>query len=232
MNKFERMYNPCGLRIPEKLSDRKVLKFGKAMSHPKELFLDAYCGRIEDQGQKPYCAAYSASSWLEGVLWRVTGCKEEINPDPIYAGAKRLDGDPTGDGTTLDAVLQAILNYGYIKAENAKVKTFGGSFFGLDQNAAIESVKMAIHRYGGCIIGCDIDTSWYTPTAKGSLKGGGQSLGGHAICAAGYDEGGIVIVNSWGPTWGHEGKVYIPNDVLKKQLVYGAVITNCLNGME
>ena len=230
MNKFEKMYNPCGLRVPAKLSDRKTLRFGKAMTHPKELFLDALMGRIEDQGQKPYCAAYSASSWLEGVLWRVTGCKEEVNPDPIYAAAKRLDGDPTGDGTTLEAVLQAILNYGYIKAEGAKVKTFGGSFFGLDQNAAIESVKMAIFRYGGCVIGCDIDSSWYTPQ-RGVVKGGGQSLGGHAIVAAGMDEGGIVIVNSWGESWGHGGKAYIPNDVLCKQFVYGAVITDCLKGM-
>lgn len=230
MNKFEKMYNPCGLRIPKRLAKPMALKFGKYLTHPKEWFCDAACGRIEDQGQKPYCAAYSATSWLEGVLWRVTGMKEEVNPDPIYTEAKSLDGDPTGDGTTLEAVLQAILNYGYLKAEGAKVKTFGGSFFGLDQNSAIESVKMAIFRYGGCVIGCDIDSSWYTPQ-RGVVKGGGQSLGGHAIVAAGMDEGGIVIVNSWGESWGHGGKAYIPNEVFRKQFVYGAVITDCLKGM-
>lgn len=230
MNKFEKMYNPFGLRVPKRLSKPMALKFGKSLTHPKEWFCDAACGRIEDQGQKPYCAAYSATSWLEGVLWRVTGMKEEVNPDPIYTEAKSLDGDPTGDGTTLEAVLQAILNYGYLKAEGAKVKTFGGSFFGLDQNSAIESVKMAIFRYGGCVIGCDIDSSWYTPQ-RGVVKGGGQSLGGHAIVAAGMDEGGIVIVNSWGESWGHGGKAYIPNEVFRKQFVYGAVITDCLKGM-
>ena len=90
---------------------------------------------------------------------------------------------------------------------------------------------MAVFRYGGCIIGCNIDTSWYTPS-KGVVKGRGQSLGGHAVVAAGYDEGGIVIVNSWGETWGHGGKAYLPNDVLKKQLIYGSVITRCFDGME
>ena len=85
-------------------------------------------------------------------------------------------------------------------------------------------------NYSG-IIGCDIDTSWYAPS-NGVVKGGGQSLGGHAVVAAGHDENGIVIVNSWGEKWGHGGKAYLPNNVLKKELIYGAVITNCLNGME
>ena len=229
MNKFEKMYNPLGLRIPKRLAKPMALKFGKALTHPEEWFCDAACGQIEDQGQKPYCAAYSATSWLEGVLWRVTGNKKEIDPSPLYAEAKRLDGDPIGDGTTLEAVMQAILNRGYFPG--GKVKTFGGGWFGNDFHSALEAVKMAIFRYGGCIIGCDIDTSWYTPK-KGVVRGGGQSLGGHAVTAAGYDEGGIVIVNSWGESWGRDGKAYLPNDVLKKELIYGAVITNCLNGME
>ena len=230
MNKFEKMYNPCGLRLPQRLVKGAALKFGKSMTHPTEWFCDAACGRIEDQGQKPYCAAYSATSWLEGVLWRVTGQKEEIAPAPLYAEAKKLDGDPMGDGTTLEAVMQAILNRGYF--EGGKVKTFGGEWFGFSADSAIESVKMAVFRYGGCIIGCNIDESWYTPTAKGSVKGGGAELGGHAVVAAGYDANGIVIVNSWGESWGHGGKVYLPYGILKKQLLYGAVITNCLNGME
>lgn len=229
MKRFDRMFNPCGLRVPDRLPAKGRVLFASRMTHPKELFFDALCGRIEDQGQKPYCAAYSATSWLEGVLWRLTGIKEEINPDPLYAEAKKLDGDPTGDGTTLEAVMQAILNRGYF--EGGKVKTIGGSWFGLSQDEAIENVKMAIFRYGGCIIGCDIDESWYSPS-KGVVKGGGRSLGGHAICAAGFDEGGIVIVNSWGSSWGHDGKAYIPNSVLRKELIYGAAITNCLNGME
>lgn len=231
MNRFEKMYNPCGLRIPKRLANVKALKFGKALTHPKEWFCDAVVGRVEDQGQKPYCAAYSASSWLEGVLWRKTGVKEEIDPDPLYAMAKKLDGDPTGDGTTLEAVLQAALELGTIVGSDMKVKTFGGGWFGNDFHSALESVKMAIFRYGGCIIGCDIDTSWYSPK-NGVVKGGGQSLGGHAVVAASFDDGGIVIVNSWGESWGHGGKAYLPYDVLKEELIYGAVITNCFNGMD
>ena len=232
MNKFERMYNPCGLRIPEKLNAKTRMRFGSRFIAPDELLLDGYATPVEDQGAKPYCAAYAASNFAESVLWRRDGYPKAIDPDPLYAHAKTIDGDPTGDGTYLECTLDALLEKRYFDRSVCKVKTFGGGWFGNDFHSALEAVKMAVFQYGGCIIGCDIDTSWYTPTAKGALKGGGQSLGGHAICAAGYDEGGIVIVNSWGESWGHGGKAYLPNDVLKKQLVYGAVITNCLNGME
>lgn len=228
MNKFEKMYNPCGLRLPKRLPLKNRVLFASKMTRPKELFFDALCGRVEDQGQKPYCAAYSATSWLEGVLWRLTGIKEEIDPSPLYAEAKKLDGDTLGDGTTLEAVMQAILNRGYF--EGGKVKTFGSSWFGLDPDRAIEDVKMSVFRYGGCIIGCNIDESWYSPK-DGVIKGGGRSLGGHAIVCAGMDDGGVVIVNSWGEKWGRGGKAYVPNKVLRDQLIYGAVITNCLNGM-
>ena len=38
MNKFEKMYNPCGLRIPKRLAKPMALKFGKYLTHPKEWF--------------------------------------------------------------------------------------------------------------------------------------------------------------------------------------------------
>lgn len=231
MNKFEKMYNPCGLRLPKRLPLKNRVLFAAKLEHPEEMFFDGYLTRIEDQGDKPYCAAYSATSFAENVLWRKRGYIEQIDPVPVYVAAKRLDGDPTGDGTTLEAVLSALIDDGHFDGKVCRVKTFGGAWFGLDPDAAMRDLKMTLHRYGGCIIGCNIDTSWYSPQ-NGVIKGGGASLGGHAVQCCGADRGGILIANSWSDRWGRGGKAYIPNAVFRKQFIYGATITHCLDCME
>jgi len=42
-------------------------------------------------------------------------------------------------------------------------------------------------------------------------------LGGHAICAVGYDDGHqwIIIRNSWGTSWGDAGYGYMPYDYIR-----------------
>lgn len=231
MNKFEKMYNPCGLRIPERLLKKNELKFGSRIECPVELLLDGYCTPVEDQGAKPYCAAYSASNFAESVLWRKLGYRVEIDPDPLYLHAKTIDGDPTGDGTYLECTLDALLEKGYFDRGTCKVKTFGGSVLGLGSNG-LASVKNAIHRYGVCIAGFNITGEWFNPKG-GVIRGAEKSPeGGHAVTLVGYDADGVLIMNSWGKDYAHEGKVYITNKAFEDQFMYGSVITNCLNGME
>jgi len=229
MNRFEKMYNPCGLRVPAKLVKKNMMKFGSRIECPDELILDGYCTAVEDQGSKPYCAACSASNFAESVLWRKNGYRTEINPDPLYAHAKTIDGDPTGDGTYLECTLDALLQKGYFSRETCKVKTFGGSMFGI--GSGLQDVKNAIHRYGVCIAGFNITGEWFNPKG-GIIRGGGESQGGHAVTLVGYDQDGVLILNSWGKSYAHDGFVYIVNRAFDAQFMYGACLTNCLNGME
>lgn len=230
MNKYEEIFNPNGLKMPPRLVKRNAFCAGSKTVVPKELFLDGYCTGVENQGSLPWCAAYSASTFAENVLWRKEGYPRTIDPAPIYKWAKAHDGDPNGDGTTLDCALQALCALGYFDGDVCKVKTFGGTWYGCDPDEALLKVKATLHRHGTCIIGCNIDSSWYSPK-NGVIAGGGETQGGHAITPIGYDEGGVLIRNSWGQTWGHEGNAYIPNSVFKKQFMYGSVLTNCLNGL-
>jgi len=229
MNKFERMYNPLGLRVPERLRPSMKMKFGSRIECPDELLLDGYCTAVEDQGSKPYCAAYSASNFAESVLWRKNGYRTEINPDPLYAHAKTIDGDPTGDGTYLECTLDALLERGFFDRDICKVKTFGGSLFGL--GSGLTDVKNAIHRYGCCIAGFNITDEWFSPKS-GVIRGGGSPRGGHAVTLVGYDRNGVVILNSWGKSYAHDGFVYITNKAFDQQFMYGACLTHCLDGME
>lgn len=228
MNKFEKIFNPCGLKVPEKLIKKNVMKFGSRIECPEKLILDGYTTPVENQGNKPYCAAYSASNFAESVLWRKNGYRTEINPDPLYFHAKKIDGDPTGDGTYLECTLDALLGK-YFNRDLCKVKTFGGSMFG-DSNGLV-SVKNAIHRYGVCIAGFDITGEWFEP--RGGVIRGDKSMsqGGHAVTLVGYDRDGVLILNSWGSDYAHNGFVYITNKAFEKQFMYGAVLTRCLDNL-
>lgn len=228
---FERMYNPCGLTFPKRLAKRSAFCAVQRFIAPKEIFCDSMITPIENQGSLPWCAAYSASNFAECVLWKKRGYPPEIDPAPIYRHAKTIDGDPEGDGTLLECAMDGLLELGLFDRATCKIKTFGGSLFGFG-NDGLNAVKFAIHRYGCCIAGFQITSDWYTPV-NGVLKGGnGSTLGGHAVTICGYDDGGVMIANSWGKEWAHEGKVYMPNDIFNRQFIYGCVLTRCLDGLE
>jgi C1A family cysteine protease len=61
-----------------------------------------------------------------------------------------------------------------------------------------------------------------------------KPLGGHCVVAIGYDDnlerdgykGFLIIRNSWGPEWGHEGNFYMPYQYIKNGLVDDLVIVS------
>lgn len=228
-NQFESMFVPGALLIPENLLAKQAFCAAPTFKGPKELVEDGYLTPIENQGSKPWCAAYSATSYAEAILWRKNGYHKDIDPAPIYKHAKTIDGNPTGDGTSLTAVLEALTARDIFDKNICKIRTFGGLSYGNESYK--DAIKYAIHKYGCCLIGCDIDTSWYTPKA-GVINGGGKSLGGHAVVCYGYTEEGFLILNSWGEDWGYLGKGYLPNNVFDKQFIYGALLTRTLDGLE
>lgn len=228
MNRFAKMYNPRGLRIPERPPKaRAVMRAVSSFQGPKELILTGYCTPAENQGAMPYCAAYAASSFAENVKWRLNGYHRDIDPVPLYKYAKTIDGDPDGDGTYLECALEALLAKGHFDKDVCSVKVVRGSLWG-GVLSGFEDLQYVVHRYGSCIAGFEIDSSWYTPKG-GVVYGGGATEGGHAVTVAGYDEDGVIVLNSWGADYGHDGFVYIPRNVFAKQFLYAAVLTHCLD---
>lgn len=229
---FRSMYNPDGLRVPSSAAGmRRRLKASSGFEAPPTLILDGYCTPVENQGATPQCAAYAASSFAESVRWRTTGRKEQIDPAALYARAKELDGD-NGPGTTIDHALQALIDAKVFK-KSCMIRLFGNSFFGFGQDLGLTEVKYAVHRYGCCVAGFSITTEWYDP--KNAVVQGGPDFtceGGHAVLVCGYDPTGVLVMNSWGPSYGRDGKVFISNRAFAKQFMYGAVLTKSLDGLE
>lgn len=227
-SRFSKLFVPGALILPERIAQKKTARAVPAFKAPDELLLDGYCTPVENQEDKPYCAAYAATSFAESVLWRKNNFPQEIDPKEIYARAKEIDGQPDVDGTTLEAALQAVIDKGYLDSK-CKVKMFGGKSMGC--NDGLMSVKYAVHKYGCCVAGFKITDEWYSPswftdTIKGKWRA--KQLGGHAVLICGYTEKKVRIMNSWGKKYADDGFVWITNEEFDNQFVYGAVATDCL----
>ena len=207
-----------------KMPDAKALSASLFSGPTRAVPLSCLClgaaTRTEDQGSTPKCAAFSASSYAENLLWRRSGViPDDIDPHALYAYAKTVDGDPGGDGTTLDAVLRALVAKGCFPGTcRARIVT---STFG---------VKAAVHRYGTCLLGMNISNEWYRGNSD-ICDADAPAVGGHAVQGVGYDQEGCWIQNSWGAGWGQGGFARIGWRAFCRQFMYGAYLEGALEGM-
>jgi len=218
--------HPVGFcHTPDKIRSMPLLSlYGSNFVAPKTIDLRDYCTKSEDQGRKPWCAAYATAQWAENIRWRITDAPEQIDPTWIYAYAKEHDGDPNGDGTTLTDALDALLDRGIFDRATCKVKVL--------TNRA-EQIKYAIHKYGCALGGFAVTDEWYDINAKNTCIIGKDlpTLGGHAVLICGYNRDGVMIQNSWGTEWGAYGFALVSWDAFYKQFIYGALIDGSLDGM-
>jgi hypothetical protein len=214
-------YKAGFLKIPELrfrlgVSASESLVLPDGFVSPRKIDNRDLCLQSSNQGNTPQCAAYSAAGFIEVLDWKIKGHPKQIDPYPLYKEAKTIDGDPSGEGTTLEAITQAALR---LKLIDGQVKLFRNDF---------NLIKYTIHRYGSCILGFMITNEWnYTSTKTGRISDFGiksVKLGGHAIYGCGFDQEGLYIQNSWGPDWGLYGFALIPWKQVAQQFVYGAVI--------
>lgn len=215
--------------VPKDLGTLPKLSFGSTkFQAPKTVDLRDYCTQTENQGDKPYCAAYTAAGFAENILWRKNDYVTQIDPVSIYKRAKQIDGDPYGEGTSLTAVLQVLLEKGYFNSKECRIQV-------IDNVSGFEnSIKYAIHKFGCCLLACNITEEWYLcGKNKTSITGKSYntSLGGHAILCCGYNEEGVIIHNSWGEEWGQYGFALITWSALRAQFLYAAALSNALNNM-
>ena len=226
--------HPAGFcKVPAGIERRVPLAASANYTAPKKIDFTGFCTRTEDQGSKPWCAAYSCAQWAESILWQRDRVIQQIDPAPIYAGAKKIDGDPNGDGTTLDAVLKVLAGRMPSKFPSltCKVKLVGGSAFG---GPDLNAIMYAVHAYGRILGGFNITSEWYDlRNGNDAVKGkpGCSTQGGHAVLICGYDSDGVYIQNSWGEDWGQSGFALVTWFAVKQQFMYGCVLTHALDGL-
>ena len=182
----------------------------------------------DNQTVTPHCAAYSAATLVESLLWKRSGKLKQLDSHQVYALAKQIDGEVQMDGTYLEAAMKAVLTLckkdpEFSFLDEAKV----GLFYNDQTDATIQAAKDLIHRYDFLQVGFNIDEGWYTCTQNNYvLRPHGRSLGGHAVNLCGYNEDGFYVMNQWSIDFGSKGFAIMPYDTFLKQFMYGAYLYN------
>ncbi len=182
--------------------------------------------RPKDQGQTPRCVGYS------GEFGRLIGELPDVHhvvrfdPNDIYDRCKQLDGDPTGDGTSVRVAIGVLMDPGAVVTTAAKSSGVAKGdrlrIAGYARLRTINDVKLAIANFRSAWFGLPWYNSWFDPTLSGTayiLPVPDSVAGGHAIEAVGYDDallcpdgtrGAFLLWNTWGKSWAHNSEVWLP----------------------
>ena len=193
------------------------------LAYPISLDMRDLVLETEDQGKTNQCAAYTASSWIESIMWRRTGRPINYDPAKLYKYAKSKEPTMNDGGLTMPQIMNAIIEMNYCPGCTKSDITY-------IRNA--DDLKRAIHRYGTCLLGFSITESWLKHNTLVMTGYSGKCLGGHAVICCGYNNIGVFIQNSWSKNWGKYGFACISWNVFNSQFRCGAYIKNCLNDVE
>jgi len=204
--------------LPREPIDRRFLKAHAGGNYVVPVTVDLRPQLLDssDQGSTSMCAAYAMAGWLEHYNWKYKGVATQIDPAPIYARAKQLDGYPNVEGTRLDCVLQAAQDLSLLMPlEVGSVREVG-----------LNDVEQALHRYGVILSAFRITDQWDQAAPNGWIPEGGTYVGGHAVLLCGYalyDPPWYAFQNSWGTAQGWRGFNRVSPALMAQQFDYGLV---------
>jgi C1A family cysteine protease len=197
-------------------------------------FRDCF-GPVRNQGQRGTCVGHAGAAVMERAHFLATGHPISFSPQFLFHSAKMSDGAPTVDGTWSRVAMPTLLNDGICwEAHWPYVATVipGDIHHGpppqaaLDaaaKHTAIEVIELDPRDSAGIrselavghavTVSVPVYENWYGPMTRSFGKipmplPNSAMLGGHALCAVGYDfdaeftgGGYFVLRNSWGSRW-------------------------------
>ncbi len=205
---------------------------------PKKVDYTQKMSPIRDQGEEGTCVGFAVASGMKEYQELLDYQKlVELSPRFIYSEAKKIDGMPQAEGTTIRASMQALKKTGicqekfwpYSPHQKDKPKTgaktnaqkFRIITYGRILN--LDELRLSLASKGPCILGINVfEGMLKTKTGIVPLPDKDEeSLGGHAICAAGYDDGKKLIKfkNSWSIKWGNKGFGYLSYEYIQRYMM-------------
>jgi len=226
--------------IPARHDDRDYrpsLFVGVTASNDEDIVID-HLPEIYDQGQLNMCVGFSGAGNRESQQWRETGVHKRMSPGFIY-GNREPSTEYCGEGMDVREALARLCKDGTcawddlpvlgdystchaaLKANEARLRSLAGV------NRALSYVRgytedevyaMLKHYMGPVMITVGVYDNFYRTPMTGVVPdrtGTDQLRGYHEMSLVGrrrMDRRRWVIHNSWGKSWGDQGRCYMPVD--------------------
>jgi hypothetical protein len=193
---------------------------------------------VRDQGNEGTCVGFAAASGMKEYQEFVDyGKFTMLSPRFVYNEAKKIDGMPDEEGTTIRSAMQALEVKGICRETfwpyhpHQKDKAKKGAArdakrFRIITYARIlnlDELRLSLATKGPCVIGIEVFKGMMqTETGLVPLPGRREpSLGGHAICPVGYDDKNRLIKfkNSWSEKWGCKGYGFLPYVYIQRYMM-------------
>lgn len=132
-------------------------------------------------------------------------------PNDIYDGLGRKDFDDYAQEPPLRAY-HAAFDQKLVDLEYSRIVP------GIEQT--VVDIKKSLFNELPLILGLSVYDNFMNHIGSETICLPGKNdryLGGHAVCGIGYNDEGLVIVNSWGKNWGNQGFATICWDYIIQQ---------------
>ena len=200
-------------------------------------------GPVRDQGSRPTCSAFAASDAHACLRkgWEPLSCEY------LFYHAQLRSGRPPTDGALIGAMLAALEYNGqpeeqvwpYLSTLPSDLSQYKPpmSIVGLHGRKSkqprhdLDLILRTLNQKKPIIVRSTLTRQFFHPPSNGVVVHDDSDqvfpVPRHAVIAVGYGEYAsqpvILIRNSWGPTWGMEGYIWLTEDYLRRHM-YGLAI--------
>jgi len=204
---------------------------------PAKVDLRATCSPVEDQGQLGSCTANALVGNLEFLYRKAGQAVTDLSRLFIYYNERAIEGTITEDsGAAIRDGVKSLVKLGvctekkwpYVIARFTQKPSAACYKEASDHQVTSYHRVLTLKEMRQClaegypfVFGFSVYESFESQTVAktGQVnlpQPGEKNLGGHAVCAVGYDDAAqrVLVRNSWGADWGMGGYFTMPYDYI------------------